>query len=597
MPLYKIKTNTLRPLARNDKNRAKWYNKESSIIDRYLDVVEKNPTNIAVKYEGQNISYHELNKYVNGIAHELSLKSVSKVGVFVGHNVNIAKAILGTLRLGKVYVNLDPEYPVDRNYFVIDESKLNVILVDNTTIIQAKEQFVNVDFVNVDEVEKVNTFEYQADSNSEDDAYILYTSGSTGRPKGVVQTHGAVMHFISAYSFELNISDKDVLTGFSSPSFDSFNNDFYGAILNGATYCPISLKKDISILNLRNWLVENQITFYHSVPTVFRAFGQYLKSTNEKLNDLRIVKMTGEPTKSSDFDLFNEISNSNTTFVVSYGSTESTLNTIKCYKKGGKISKSILTPGQAIVDTIIVIFNSKNEIIDTLEIGEIAIRSEYTTAGYFNDGTLNKNAFVNLEGGRYYKTGDLGRILANGELEIIGRSDNQLKIRGVRVELAEIEKSITDFESILQCVVRVIKDESGLEQVVAYYIADKSVDKSRLRKSLTQKLPDYFIPTYYVQLDEFPLTPNGKIARNNLPEPEQKQVAISSEYKKAQNLIQEQIVELWQEVLEQDRIGVLDNFFELGGHSLKATAFVARYFKKYNVNIPLQELFKNPTIE
>lgn len=595
--IKELKTQTIPKIAAPAK-RAKWFSPDKNILSVFAEAVVANPRRTAVRYSDTLLSYGELDNLSASIANAIyrQTQTRGKVGVYVSHNHLLAPSVFGVLKSGNVYVSLDPAYPEERTEFIISENELKLILVDSKTISAMKRIAPDAQLINVEEVQPSEKLNFSISIQPADNAYILYTSGSTGKPKGVVQTHAAVLHFISAYATELKISEQDVLTGFSSVSFDSFNNDFFGALLNGACYCPVSLKTDLSLNQLHDWLIKNHITFFHAVPTVFRAFASALLENGQNLNQLRIVKMTGEATKYSDFELFKKVSSARTEFVITYGCTESTLNNLAIYTHETQVSRNVLAPGHAVANTEIKIINNAGRVLDCLEVGEIAVGSTFITTGYYNNEELNKKAFLQINGKRFYRTGDEGRILADGTLEIIGRKDGQVKIRGVRVELGEIEHAVVSFKGISQAVVSVHADGTGMEQITAYYTAEGNIDKAELRKYLSRKLPDYFIPVYYFLLDEFPLTPNGKIDKKNLPVPTNDAIAISTGYEAPSTDMEKQLAEIWQQVLDREKVGIKDNFFELGGHSLKATAFVARLYKQANIQVPLQEVFKNPTI-
>ncbi len=578
---------------------AKWYSGNKNIVEIFSEQVSIYKNNLAVKDHAGFLTYTKLDQLSDGLAYQLTSKfnTPSKIGICTEHNRNMPIAVFGSLKAGGTYIPLDPAYPKERIQEILNQTQPEVIIVDGTTKDLFK-NLINTELLILEETELMKSGETKI-ANSEvtakNNAYILYTSGSTGKPKGVVQSHASVLHFISQYSNALNISANDVLTGFSSICFDSFVNDMFGAILNGATYVPISLKTNTSISDLVNLINNYGVTIWHSVPGVFRQYAELLTNSNEANNTLRIIKMTGEASTLSDFNLFKNISSKECEFVVSYGSTESTLNAIKSYDHNTEVNKSILSPGKVVSRTHVAIQRSNNTLASLLEPGEILIHSDFITTGYYNNQELNSTSFVTINDQRYYKTGDIGKILSDGSLEILGRADGQVKIRGVRVELNEIREVLIQHPQVSSAVIKVVKDQDQQSQIVAYYVGNS--ESTELRSFLANKLPDYFIPSYYVPLEQIPTTPNGKVDRNALPEPLEEHLSRTNTFVEPSTKMEIQIANIWKEVLGISSVGTKDNFFELGGHSLKATAFIARFKKRHGIAIPLQVIFENPTVE
>ena len=574
---------------------ALWYKSDVSLVEVFYRQATKYAQNIAVKTQEYSITYLELNEITNRWANYI-LNNINdaRIGICVTHNQNLAISVLAILKSGKSYIPLDIAYPDSRKIILLNEAKTSFVIVDNKT----NNLFSNLQGINLVNISeglsiKENSENLDISIDTDSEAYVLFTSGSTGKPKGVIQLHKNVIHFISQYTSTIGITERDKLSGFSSITYDSFNNDFYGAILNGATYSPLSLKENEK--DLGEWVNENGITIWHSVPGVFRMCAQEWIYNNKCFDCLRIIKMTGDIVRLFDFESFKKVSDRNARFVISIGSTESTLTCINLFGHDDIYGRQTMPVGFAIARTNVYILNNNGDELDILEPGEIVVESDFLTPGYFNNYELDKNIFYRKQGRRFYRTGDMGRKLADGRIEWISRKDFQIKINGIRIEPGEIENYLISYKGINEVIVVMKNSSKGEKYLCAYIIANDKINIHDCRDFLSKSLPDYMLPSYFMQLDRMPLTSNGKIDRKNLPEPEIKK---GNDFTLPTNITEEILVNIWSEVLKIDKnkISTTSNFFELGGNSLNATILVNKIFKKLDVEVPLKEVFKHTNI-
>src|SRR5712692_9160193 len=522
-------------------------------------------------------------------------------------------AMLGALKAGKTYVPLDPNYPEERLAYIIEHSQASVLLTNNANMALAR---------------RLNSGDRQFDLpvvSGDRLAYILYTSGSTGQPKGVMQNHRNVLHFIRVYTNNLHINRDDRLTLVSSYCFDAAVMDIYAALLNGATLYPVDIKAG-GLGGLCETLRDDQITIYHSTPMVYRYFvsewygrNPAVKEGAENRNcalphrphpsraarlgtpgrasDLRLVVLGGEEVTRGDVELFKQNFADDCLLVNGLGPTESTVSLQYFIDKRTAISGERVPVGYPVDDTEVFLLNRAGKRSEIY--GEIAIKSEHVALGYWRNTAATDAAFLrNGSSARIYRTGDMGRRLADGSIVFAGRRDLQVKIRGVRVEPGEVESALAKLSGVRECAVIATATGPSERRLVAYVVPRlaESIDASDLRRCLQGKLPDYMVPSAFVVLDGLPLTPSGKLNRRALPAPEISDRKAELTGTAPRTPTEKLLTEIWSDLLGVAHIGMQENFFDLGGHPLLAVRLFAQVERRFGRRWPLATLFQAPTI-
>ena len=577
---------------------------EQSIPQRFEQQVSRYPDRLAVKTRSHQLTYAALNKVANRVARALLAQRGERseaIALLLEHDAFMIGTILGVLKAGKVYVPMDPSFPYARNAYILEDSQASLIITNNKNHSLADSLSENRhSLINIDEMGPTLAGDNVDLSVSADSlAYILYTSGSTGQPKGVAQNHRNLLNVALRYTNGLQISVEDRLTLLQSYSVAGSVSNMLGALLNGASLFPYNVKEE-GLTGLADWLVEEEITVYHSVPTVFRQFANTLTG-KEEFPGLRLVRVGGEPVHAEDVQLYKKYFSSDSIFVNSYGASEAGSVLRYCVDKDTVINDAMVPVGYPLGDVEILLLDEDGRAAGFNQVGEIAIKSRYTSPGYWCRPDLTRETFITDpqdEGGRIYRTGDLGYMQADGCLVVTGRNDFRVKIRGFRIEVAEIELALRGLTKVKEAAVVAHEDQRGEKQLVAYVVPQPGQVPtiSELRGFLRDKLPDYMVPSAFVVLDTLPLTPNGKLDRLALPAPDLTRPELDTDFVAPRNALEEQLASIWVEVLGVTRVGVYDDFFELGGHSLRATQLVSRVREVFQVELPLLSLFEEPTI-
>jgi len=557
------------------------YPEDDTIIDLFTLQVKKTPDAIAVVYEDKELTYQYLDEVSNQLAHYLlhhyDLELEDLVGVKLDRSEWLIISILAILKAGAAYVPIDPNYPEHRIAYMEADSNCKVTLDEDLLRAFEKEE-CQISFLP------------EVDNRSTSLAYIMYTSGSTGNPKGVMVEHKSIIRLVKSSNF-YQCSKSDILLSTGAFSFDATTFEYWGTLLNGSRLILCSkdtlldnellskeiIKRKVNIMWFTaGWLhqlVDTSIDLFSPLSTIL-AGGN--KLSPQHINILR--------TTYPELEIIN-----------GYGPTENTTFSLT-YNIADVVGD--IPIGYPISNSTAYILSDNLGIQPIGVIGEICVGGSGLSRGYLNQPELTAKKFVPhpfREGKKLYKTGDIGRWLADGTIEFIGRKDDQVKIRGFRIELGEIEQVLLDLADIGQAVV-MVQEFQGTNVLVCYLVAEKDIDKSSLRSNLGEKLPDYMVPNYFVILDILPLTPNGKIDKKSLPKVEIKDL-IQQDYIAPETELEERLVILWEEVLGVDKIGITDNFFELGGHSLKATRLIGNIHKTFQVRLDLKQLFSNPTLK
>jgi amino acid adenylation domain-containing protein len=577
---------------------------EQSITERLAQQTLLNPDRIAVRSSGKEWTYRELDKRASAVAHAIREKTLtigeSRVALLCDHDAPMIAAILGTLKSGHAYVPLDAAHPRERLAAILDDAQVVALVTDKRNLSLATEIAFGLPLIMSDDT--IAGEEGGLPSiNPDSIAYILYTSGSTGKPKGVVQNHRNVLHHICAYTNNLHIDATDRLSLLASYCFDAAVMDIYGALLNGATLCLFDIRSE-GLATIPNWLNDEGISIYHSTPTVYRQM-MWSMDREEQLNGLRLVVLGGEPVHPADLDLYRQHCSSECLFINGLGPTESTvalqyfLDHRPCV---GSVARYSVPVGHPVENTDVLLLNESDEVADLYGVGEIVIRSRYLALGYWRRPELTRARFrpdPTDRGRRMYYTGDLGRLLPDGSIEFSGRRDQQLKIRGHRVECGEVETVLRRHASIAEALVVARARSSNDMVLVAYVVFNQNVagHVEELKTFARTLLPDHMVPASIMPLANLPLTINGKVDHRALPPPDF-DVVSNAEPMAPRNPLEEKLASLLANVLNLEKVGVLDNFFELGMHSLMAMQFLARIRAALHVEIPLRTIFETPTV-
>jgi amino acid adenylation domain-containing protein len=580
---------------------------EGPIGERFRRVARAHPERPAVADRGRVTTYAELEAAAGAIGgnlvHALG-EAPGAVALLCSTGAPLFSAMLGTLEAGRFYVPLDPRLPDARLAPIVRELDAAVIVADTASSSRARDlaagsRAERVLVLALEDLAAGPAFEGRA-AAAADLAYVLFTSGSTGRPKGVMQSHRNVLHNVWKLTEGLQIRCDDRITLLSSPSFGASVSDIYGALLNGACVCPFDLSGD-GLRRLPEFLEREGITVLHAVPSAFRSLSSTLDG-HEDLSKLRMVKLGGEAVLASDFDLYRNRLPRGCVFHVGFGATE--INVIRQWFGSHDTPWPGGAPlGYAVDGTEVVLLdgNGSSRGRDETDEGEIGIVASTLAVGYWKDPELTAATFLPVEGRpdvRLYRTGDLGRLLPDGCLLHLGRKDARVKVRGHRVETAEVEAALLSIPGVREAAVERAMT-GGAERLTAWVAVDQpgARSASALRRALTNRLPASMIPTRFVHLDALPRTASGKIDRRALPGPSGSRPPLEAPFREAAGEGEAAIAQAFALVLGlgSDQVGADDDFFDLGGDSLSAVDLLATLRARTGQELSVADLLAGPT--
>ncbi len=607
--------NQLQLLSKNESNQllVEWnqtqseYPQDKCIHQLFEEQVELTPNAIALVFCEQQLTYFELNQKANQVAHYLQILGVKPeelVGICVERSLEMIIGLLGILKAGGAYVPLDPNYPAERLSYMLTNSKVDVLLTQQdllSSLPSTPGQIVCLD-KDWGVIEKYSNSPLNTDVSSNNLAYVIYTSGSTGQPKGVMIEHRSLVKaywgWEKAYQLKSTTTCHLQLANFS---FDVFTGDWVRALCSGAklVLCPSEIRTDPA--QLYNLMRYQKVDFAEFVPALIRPLVEYLEQTQQLLDFMQILIVGSDIWYMGEYGNLVNYCGSNSRVINSYGITECTIDSTFFEDKKNSIPEQALVPiGRPMSNTKIYILDQQLQPVPIGVIGELYIGGDGLARGYLNRPELTQEKFIAnpfQTGERIYKTGDIARYLNDGNIEYLDRIDNQVKIRGFRIELGEIESVINTHPQIQQTVVIAREDIPGNKRIVAYIVGDNArLNTGEVREYLKQKLPEYMVPSAFMFLKDFPLTPNGKIDRKALPVPD---LDLSSEGKLIfpRDTIELKLEQIWSDLLGIYPIGVKNNFFELGGHSLLAVRLMSQIQQQFHKKLSLATLFQNSTIE
>ncbi|OUL35844.1 hypothetical protein BV372_09645 [Nostoc sp. T09] len=574
--------------------------------------VDRNPQQTALRQGSSNWSYQELGDRATTIARAMlstGVKPGDVVAVFGTKSFGLIASTIGVLLSGGVLLTIDPQLPSYRQELMLQTAKAKYLIYIDGEYPEANELWQSLTLICVDsqtgavinltqdENQIIELPQIQAD----DAAYIFFTSGTTGIPKGVLGCHKGLAHFLTWQRQTFNIGQQDRVAQLTGLSFDVVLRDIFLPLTSGATLCLPEPGDNLDPVRILRYLEQEQISVLHTVPSLAQSWLVNVPA-DVSLQNLRWLFFAGEPLKQTLVQQWRKAFPASGEIVNLYGPTETTL--AKCsYRVPEEPTSGVQPIGLPLPQTQALVFTTRNQLCGIGELGEIVIRTPFRSKGYINATAENlarfvQNPFGNDEQDWLYYTGDRGRYRPDGLLEILGRQDHQIKLRGIRIEPGEIESVLTQHSDIFQAVVIAREDIPGDKRLVAYITAkDAAPSISDVRRFLSSKLPQYTIPSAFVLLDTLPLTPNGKVDRRALPVPELSRQEPEATFVAPRNQVERQLVQIWQQVLGVESIGVRDNFFELGGHSLLAVKLFWQIEQTFGKHLPLASLFQSATIE
>ncbi|HEY0726768.1 MAG TPA: amino acid adenylation domain-containing protein, partial [Pyrinomonadaceae bacterium] len=567
-----------------------------SIPDLFETWASRRPHRTALISGAEQVTYGELNRRANQLGHYLKSYGVgeeTRVGIYIERSVEMIVAVLGVLKAGATYVPLELSYPEQRLLFMLDDADVQLVL--STEALEEKLPAHRAPVVLLDsdwpQIEQQSEDNPERHITPEHLAYIVYTSGSTGTPKGAAVPHRGAVRLVSCNDYA-DFGLDEVFLQFAPLAFDASTFEIWGSLLNGAqlVLMPAGLQ---SLSDLGSALAQYNVT------TLWLTSGLFHQMVDEQLEALTTLKQLlagGDVLSPSHVKRFVDAAPS-CRLINGYGPTENTTFTC-CY---GMDQSSALTGsvpiGCPIANTQVYILDQHLELCPPGFTGELFAAGDGLARGYHGRADLTAERFVphpfsNAPGARLYRTGDLARYLANGNVEFLGRADEQVKVRGFRIELGEVETAIGRAAGVRQVAVVVRDYGAGDKRLVAYVVGEIQVDK--LQKKLRTTLPDYMVPSAFVVLDELPLTPNGKVDRRALPAADD--IKADSAHAAPRTPVEELLAGIWIDVLKVERVSADDDFFELGGHSLLVTRLVSRAQAHFGVELPLKLFFEAPTL-
>ncbi|MCV0025607.1 surfactin non-ribosomal peptide synthetase SrfAB [Bacillus sp. XT-2] len=559
----------------------------------FEEQAKRTPASTALVCEGAELTYRELNEAANRLARKLIGQGLQKgetAAIMNDRSADTVAAMLAVLKAGAAYVPLDPALPEDRLRFMAEDSSIRIALAGEAYTKQANQ--LQVPVLPLEGVfegnETADNLNLPADPS--DLAYIMYTSGSTGKPKGVMIEHKSILRLVKNAGY-VPVHEEDRMAQTGAVSFDAGTFEVFGALLNGAALYPVKKETLLDATRFSAFLREQRIT---TMWLTSPLFNQLAAKDAGMFGTLRHLIIGGDALVPHIVSKVKQASPSLSLWN-GYGPTENTTFSTS-FLIDREYSGSIPI-GKPIGNSTAYIMDEQQRLQPIGAPGELCVGGSGVARGYVNLPELTKKQFLEdpfRPGEKMYRTGDLARWLPDGNIEFLGRIDNQVKVRGFRIELGEIETKLNMAEHVTEAAVIIRKNKADENEICAYFTADREVSVSGLRKTLSQSLPDYMVPAHLIQMDSLPLTPNGKINKKELPAPQSD--AVQSEYAAPKTESEKKLAKIWEGILGV-KAGVTDNFFMIGGHSLKAMMMTAKIQEHFHKEVPIKVLFEKPTIQ
>lgn len=579
--------------------------KGQNIIEQFEKAVSEYPENIAVISGDLRLTYKELNNRANTLARLIrntATGNCKNVTLLLDHNEEIISGILGVLKAGKTYIPIDSQFPLDRCKLILNNSESNILITNGTQLslayklLNSAERDVSI--INISDLTDETHANPGLHVESDQPAYVLYTSGSTGEPKGVVQSHHTVVSFMNSYIAHLDIKETDNVLLTTPYSHTVSVIDIFSMLFAGGTISVVNLKQDFNVREMFGLLNMLNVSIVHVVPTFFRYFTKYV-TDKSMLEQIRLVVLGGEEVLDKDVELYKENFSDDCLFINLYGSSEVILATLNILNKDSGNDRKVVPVGYPFDEVKTLVLDENLEETDVHGIGELYVGADFLNPKYYNDPNGTNALYLKGDNEKdipFVKMGDLVKLLPDGNIQLVGRKDNQIKINGNRVHINEIEVVLNNDDSIEQNVVVPIKNENNDISLIAYIkTPEEKPNLEKIKEGLRQKLPAYMIPSFFVKIENIPTTPNGKVDRKGLPKISFDELVSNKEVSEKTEL-QKVILKIWQSALENEDITIHDNFFQLGGNSLVATEMVNKIFLELDVEVELSAIFDHQTV-
>ncbi len=581
------------------------------LIKKFEEAVKQHASRIAVKVDTETVTYDGLNRRANQVASEIITQpgpgnGNKQAALLLEHGIGMTAAVIGTLKAGWVYIPIDRNYPENRIAYLLENAEADTVITNGKNLDLARRVAEacqrDVTIIDIDAIPK-DTPGHNPERNISGDsnAYILYTSGSTGRPKGVIQTQANTYYYVRNWIQRFEITPRDRMTLVTSFTHDGFQQDIWAALLGGATLFPYDVKDVLAHAPLPQFVQQEKITIWHSVPTLYRYLADNLRPADTPpFPHLRFVLLGGEPLRNHDFEILEQFF-PRARLANVYGQTESSVASICIYKAGDTFGFPVL--GQPLDQTELLLVDDEGEVVEDIGSGEIVVACAHIAPGYWKDPETTEEKFDQDDDlGRFYWTGDLGSLRGDETITLMGRKDFQVKIRGFRVETGEIESVLKKHPGLNETAV-VLKqtgDEEDEPYLRCYFTpGEPAASGEVLREYLLHQVPDYMVPQIFIQMEQFPLTSSGKIDRKALPEPDLEET--EKIHTPPATETEKQLAAIWKELLflhhePPHPLCREDNFFQLGGHSLKAINLISTVHREFHVKLELEDIFSIPNL-
>lgn len=574
------------------------YTNEKTVVQIFEEQVRKTPKNSAIEMNGTTVSYEELHWRSNYISRELIELGVKKndvVALIMERSVDMVAAIYGVLKSGAAYVPISPEHPKNRIQDMLQICDCQIVITDDNSAIELDN--ANYSRLNITQNEGLLKDTPNIKSSADDLAYVIFTSGTTGTPKGVMVKNSNLVNLISWQKEQGKVDETSVVLQKSTYIFDASVWEIFLGTLTGAKLLLLTKEENEEPKELLSLMKKKNVTHALLVPSFFRALLDYAKQNamEDSFKGFKQIFLGAEQvTEDLILEYLEVTKNKISTLTNLYGPTEGTVcATYFSFQEG--MALDTIPIGKPVGNTQIVVYR-KDKLCGVGIPGELCIAGDSMSAGYINNKELTSKQFVtcpDLPNQKIYKTGDLVRWLPNGTLEYLGRIDDQVKVRGMRIELSEIENRLRNVDSIKDAVVALVEDTKGDKQLSAYYLAEEELVPAELRESLKNYLPDYMVPAYFTKLKKFPKTKSGKLDKSSLPKPTHD---LKKEIVLPRNEKERILLAIFSEILSEERISIYDNYFELGGDSIKAIRIVSK-LRNCNYTITVKDIMQQRTIE